>query len=132
MLDRLIFTQSNSTVNVLPLSQDADRRQTLRVELPFPAVVRGIDPNGERFTLQTTLDNLSACGLYLRLARRVEPGESLFLVVRLSAAIDQAPAPTIAVRGMVLRIEPQSDGCYGVALKFDQHRFLYPRGTAVE
>jgi hypothetical protein len=30
---------------------------TLRIELPFPATVRGVDRRGERFELKTLLDN---------------------------------------------------------------------------
>ena len=131
MLDRLISNQSNSPISTPALPQDVERRHALRVDLPFPAVVRGVDATGKRFTLRTTLDNLSACGLYLRLQRPVEPGAALFLVVQLSTATDSAPAPTIAIRGTVLRTEPQVNGRCGVALKFNQHRFLYAHGTPV-
>jgi hypothetical protein len=40
----------------------------------LPATVRGVERHGERFELYTLLDNLSATGLYPRLARPVKPG----------------------------------------------------------
>ena len=107
------------------LSHAAERRRALRVELPFPALVRGVDVRGERFTVHTVLENLSACGLFLRLPRSIEPGATLFLVVRLSPVASEVSAPQVALRGTVLRAEPQADGTYGVALAFDRHRFLY-------
>jgi hypothetical protein len=128
MLDRLISIQSISAMNAKALHQDVERRQALRVDLSFPAVVRGVDATGERFTAQTTLDNLSACGLHLRLQRLVEPGAILFVVVRLSADAERTIiAPSIALHGTIVRVEQQLNGCYGVALEFEHHRFLYAR-----
>ena len=67
----------------------------------------------------------SAGGLYVRLRRRVEPGVKLFAVVRLATATDSAaPAPCVAVRGVVRRAEPQPDGTYGVRVACTHHRFL--------
>jgi hypothetical protein len=83
-----------------PYSNGTERRSTSRIELPFPAIVRGVDQDGEWFTLETVVDNLSACGLYLRLARPVEPRATLFVVVRFAPAGSAAvAAPGVAVRG---------------------------------
>ena len=107
-----------------------ERRSALRIELPFPATVRGVDAAGERFKLDSVLDNLSTHGLYVRLPRRVEPGARLLVVVRLSLIPDlEVPAATVALRGVVLRSEPQPDGRWGLAVQFDRHRFLYTRTT---
>ncbi len=102
---------------------DTERRRALRVGLPFPVTVRGMDATGDRFTLETTLDNLSACGLYFCLPRPVAPGAKLFIVVRLSLGSDAAPR--VALRGVVVRAELLPDGRTGVAVAFDDHRFLY-------
>ena len=117
---------SNSTVPLV------ERRCTLRVEISFPAVVRGEDASGEAFTSRTVLENLSACGLYLRLARQVSPGSSLLVLVRLSLNTNDAPAPSVALRGTVTRGDIVSDSTWGVALEFRQHRFFYaPKATAL-
>ena len=100
-------------------------RRHLRIYGPFPAIARGVDANAEVFELRTVLDNLSARGLYMRLARRVKLGAKLFVVTRLSMASTLAvPAPCVAIRGVVLRVELQPDGTYGVAVAFRRHRFL--------
>jgi hypothetical protein len=52
---------------------------------------RGVDRCGERFELETLLDNLSATGLHLRLARPVEPGATLFIIVWLTTRLGQWP-----------------------------------------
>ncbi|HKA56411.1 MAG TPA: hypothetical protein VKJ47_22425 [Candidatus Binatia bacterium] len=37
---------------------------------------------------------------------------------------DIGPGPYVALRGVVVRTEPQPGGMYGVAVKFTHHRFL--------
>lgn len=107
--------------------REVERRRAIRVSLPFPAVVRGIDTSGMRFTRRTVLGNLSACGLYMRLDCAVAVGSRLFVIVRLSLerSAESAPGPGVALYGDVVRVEPQPDGTYGVALQFYRHRFLY-------
>ena len=113
-----------------PRSDGMDRRSTPRIELPFLATVRGLDRRGERFTLETVVDNLSPCGLYLRLARPVEPRATLFVVVRFAPAGSAAvAAPGVAVRGVVRRAELRPGGVWGVAVAFMRHRFLYAAST---
>jgi PilZ domain len=87
-------------------------------------MVRGVDVSGEAFEIHTVLDNFSASGLYVRLQRRVDPGMKLFAIVRVSASGPEVPAPRVAVRGVVLRTEPQPNGTWGVAIRFTRYRFL--------
>ena len=61
-----------------------DRRRHMRLYEPFPAIVRGVDANGESFEVNTVLDNISAGGLYVRLGRCVKRGTRFFVLVRLS------------------------------------------------
>ena len=95
-----------------------DNRSELRIEVPFEAKVRGIDAEVNTFKSVSALDNLSSRGLYLRLPSNVKEGSKLLVIISFS------PDGHIAARGEVLRVEPQPDGKYGVALKFTQHRFL--------
>jgi hypothetical protein len=102
-----------------------DRRSMSWIATPFPATVRGVDQAGDRFRIDTILDSFSAAGLFLRLARPIEPGATLFVVVRFAVA--PAPiqaAPGVAARGVVVWAEPQP-GAWGIALKFTRQRFLY-------
>ena len=99
------------------------RRQE-RIYEPFPVMVRGVDATGETFEINTVLDNLSASGLYVRLERRIEPGTKLFAIVHISMSPPEVPAPHVAVRGVVLRVEPLPDDTWGVAVRFTRYRFL--------
>jgi hypothetical protein len=104
-------------------SQRMERRRTARINEQFPVKVRGKDAIGDRFDLETVLDNIGSKGLFVRLARSVAPGTELFVIVRLS--LDTSVfAPRIAIYGEVLRAEPQRDGSCGVAVEFKRHRFL--------
>lgn len=107
-------------------TQVPERRKTVRIAMPFASVVRGVDASGERFVHHGVLDNLSSFSLYLHLARPMKLGGKLLLVVRLSphVALD-TPAPYVALRGTVLRIDQQSGRGYGIAVVINRHRFLY-------
>ena len=109
--------------NLYKLTEGETRRQEPIYE-PFPVMVRGVDATGEAFEIHTVLDEFSATSLYVRLERRVEPGTKLFAIVRLSTSPPEVPGPCVAVRGVVLRTEPQPDGLWGIAVRFTRHRFL--------
>ncbi len=102
-----------------------ERRSKPRIQCTYPALVRGLDPDGHKFEEQATLHNLSAGGLYLRAKHDLRRGSKLFIVARLSNAPPaEAMAPAIAAQGIVVRDEPQSDGSHGLAIQFRHYRFL--------
>lgn len=102
-----------------------ERRSKPRTDIPFPAKVRGVDANGESFEMESVLDNFSASGLYLRMARSLNEGAELLVLVQLPAAsVDNAEASQIEARGVILRAEPQADGACGVAVGFTSHKFV--------
>lgn len=125
MLHRIVSNLTSSPPSTMPTVHGDERRRALRVDWPFPALVRGTTGTGDRFTVTATLENLSACGLYLRLRQPIEPGAALFAVVQLALSAGQASAPSVAVRGTVARVDAPLDGRYGVAVAFHRHRFLY-------
>lgn len=101
-----------------------ERRRKPRIPCQYTAVVRGRDALGNKYDESARLANLSATGLYMLVKRPFECGETVFVVVRLhSDPIIQTP-PGIATNGVVMRIEPQKDGNYGIAMKFQHYRFL--------
>lgn len=103
----------------------AERRRKPRLYMPFPATVHGVNASGVAFEAHTHLDNLSAGGTYFRITQRVEEGAKVFMVTRLSLDLTgEAPAPRVAIRGVVLRVEPQSDGTFGVAARITRSRCL--------
>ncbi len=101
-----------------------ERRGGLRIHGPYPARVRGADTNGERFSEDTFVENLSARGLYLKLEREVANGTKLFLMVQLATGPADLPPPRVAIRGSVSRVDSRPEGGYGMALVISRHRFL--------
>ena len=100
-------------------------RKKLRIHNPFPATVRGLDARGEAFETESVLDNLSASGLYVRLMRRVEQGTKVLTVIQFSTGpTNEATRGLVALRGVVLRAEPQPNGTCGLGVAFTRHRFL--------
>ena len=107
------------------MSLNPERRIKPRINLPFAAKVRGVDANGEAFETDGVLDNFSAGGLYLRMARSLKQGADLLVLVELpTASADNAGASQIEAQGVILRAEPQANGGCGVALAFTKHRFI--------
>jgi len=103
-----------------------ERRSVPRIATPFPTTVRGVDQSGDRFTIDTVLDNFSAAGLYVRLVRPIAPGARLFVVVRFAVTpASRLPAPGVAAQGVVVRVDLQPNGARGIAIMFVRQRFLY-------
>jgi c-di-GMP-binding flagellar brake protein YcgR len=103
----------------------AERRQKPRIDIPFSARVSGLDANGQAFETNSVLDNFSAGGLYLRMARSLKQGAELLVLVELPTALaGDEGATQIEAQGVILRAEPQPNGGCGVAVAFTKHRFL--------
>ncbi len=106
--------------------RSAEHRESLRLDLPFPAIVRGVDATGDRFQEEVVLDSFSPHDLSLRLWRPVRHGTRLFICVRFGLGPGmQGRGARVALRGTVLRSEGHPDGRCGIAVAFDRHRFLY-------
>ena len=70
------------------------------------------------------LANMSVSGMFFRLNRRMEVGEPVFVLVKLSTKpLKDGTTPRIAANGAVVRVEPKTDGTYGVAVQLQHHRF---------
>jgi PilZ domain-containing protein len=102
-----------------------ERRNKPRIQEKFPATVRGVDTSGHPFKTETELENLSAGGVYLRVANAVENGMRLSIVVLLTKALcEKSSSAQMAAHGVVLRSEPQLDGSCGLGVVFTRYRFL--------
>lgn len=97
-----------------------ERRGKPRLSDSLPARVWGIDCEGEMVSLDCRLDNLSASGLFLRVPCRIKLRSQISLVVRLL----DGSGSMAAIKGKVLREEPQLDGSRGIAVRITEHRFL--------
>ena len=102
-----------------------ERRRMERLFDPFPVKLRGVDAEGQGFEVNTVIKNIGAGGLYVQLSKRVETGSRLFSVTRFStAALEVQRGPLIAMSGRVVRVDPQPDGSFGLAVEFTSSRFL--------
>jgi hypothetical protein len=115
---------THATQEVLGLSdfRDRERRANPRTETSFVVTVRGTDAEGHLMNIDTWLDNLSGGGMYVRLPRRVTPGARRAVGIRFSEAGTSGRVPRVAGRSVALRVEPTSDGRFGVALAFTKTR----------
>ena len=102
-----------------------ERRGMIRICNPFPAVVEGVDVNGDEFKIATVLDNLSREGLYLRIAPDVCVGSHLSVVFRFSGSVESGvSAPRVSISGEVLRVDKMEGGACGVAVGFKPVKFM--------
>ncbi len=102
-----------------------ERRSKPRISRRFPAVVKGINTRGYEFESDTVLDNLSADGLYFRLAQQVAAGAEVWVTFKLAVGPTAGlKVRSVAVRGVVRRVELQPDGKAGLAVSITDHKFL--------
>ena len=109
------------------IREDIDRRDKPRIACAFPAKVSGVAKGGNFIQESTFLRNLSASGLFLRMHAEIQIDACLSIIFRVSKSaplVGQGSGPLIAVEGRVVRSEVDDKGLYGVAVKFDNHRFL--------
>ena len=97
-----------------------ERRRKPRLDDSLPVRVWGIDSDGEMLSLDSLLDNISSSGLFLRIPSRLKISSQVSLVVRLL----NGSSVMAAIRGKVLRDDPQLDGSRGIAVMITEHRVL--------
>src|SRR6266542_5621633 len=96
-----------------------------RITIPFPVKIRSIDASGQAFEMEAVIDNLSTGGLYMRVPRLLATNAEVVAVISLFPSRETpAQKSRVAIRGTVLRCEPQPDGTCGVAVGFSSYRFV--------
>jgi hypothetical protein len=104
-----------------PLEAD-ERRTRDRFTHRLPARVWGVDIEHEAFGVDCAIENISSAGVYLRIPCQMKSASDVGLVVHLLDG--PHGSATAAIRGKVLRIEPQTDESYGVAIAISDYQFL--------
>jgi hypothetical protein len=97
-----------------------ERRRKTRIWLPFSVRVQGVDAEGGSFVADTVVENLSTAGIYVHLPFRVNEGQELLIVIRLSVS-QTGNAVHVEARGPVVRVEPKPHQSFGVALAFIEY-----------
>jgi hypothetical protein len=107
-------------------SHGPERRRKLRICAPIPVRVQGMDRAGVLFDQETSLDNLSARGLFLRLCRPVAESAKLSFRIHLTAPKGtRSPGMLFKARGIVRRVEVSSEGTFGLGVELISHRQLF-------
>jgi PilZ domain len=99
-----------------------ERRRKNRFAHRLPARVWGVDTEHEAFGIDCAIENISSAGVYLTIPCRMKSASDVSLVVHLLDGPHESP--TAAIRGRVLRIEPQANESYGVAIEISDYQFL--------
>jgi len=99
-----------------------ERRTKPRSNDALPARVWGVDIEGQPFSFDGYVENISASGVYLRLPCRMKFSSAISLVVRLlNGPVDGVAA---AIKGIVIRDEMEPDGHRGVGIRIVEHQFI--------
>jgi hypothetical protein len=102
----------------------SERRLKPRFKCDYPAQIRGRDVNGNIFQEDGRALNLSRNGVYLILNRKIPNGMELSIKIGLPTRLLKLGMPKLVVRGPVVRGEFRSETIYGIAVKFQEYRFL--------
>ena len=96
-----------------------DRRRKVRICELFPTKIKGADPQGNLYEIDTVLENLSASGLYVRMAQKVQEGDKLSIRIKLPPVSEVgAPGLNVLTEGDVLRVDCLESDSFGVAVVF--------------
>src|SRR4030067_2767973 len=106
------------------MNTNLDRRIKPRIICDYPAIVEGYNGDGKKYNEGAKLANLSASGLFMKSNRKVDHGTKLSVTILLTNSLIDIDTPKLATNGIVVRTEPQTDGSYGIAIKFNEYRFL--------
>jgi hypothetical protein len=101
-----------------------DRRVKPRIKCDYLAVVEDPKGNGTKYQDQGKLVNLSASGLFMLVNREIEMGQTFFVTIHLVNSLNNTDAPRLATNGIVVRTEPRTADSCGIAIKFQNYRFL--------
>lgn len=107
-------------------SQVIERRAKQRIYASYPAIVQGKDANGKKVRANATLTNFSSIGLCLILKPQIHLQGELFVLFHCSVtgSLGKVKAPTIAIRGNVVRSGMTVQGMQSMAVKICHSRFL--------
>jgi c-di-GMP-binding flagellar brake protein YcgR len=105
-----------------------NRRREWRLELPLPAKIEGKLPDGKKFQEDTTIENISARGVYFCLDSGVIIGSKLNLAIDLPSGLAGQKKLKLCIGGLTVRLEEKDkkDKRQGVALRFHKKYRVIP------
>jgi c-di-GMP-binding flagellar brake protein YcgR len=106
----------------------ANRRREWRLELPLLAKIEGKLPDGKKFQEDTTIENISAKGVYFCLDSGVIIGSKLNLMIDLPSELTHGEKLKLCLGGLTVRLEEgdKKGKRQGVALRFQKKFEIIP------
>jgi hypothetical protein len=102
-----------------------ERRRTLRLYEPISLAVRGEHGNGDRLEFDTVARDVGGGGLCAVAPKILSTGDRLRFSIQFARAGTRPfHAPTVTTRGVVLRVQEQSDGTFLFAAAFTMRGVL--------
>ena len=102
----------------------ADRRLKPRMKCNYAAVVKGHDTSGKKFMQEGRVVNLSRSGIYVLLTQAIPDCHEISIKIALPTGFLDFGSSKLATTGTVVRRETGADGVFGVAIKFQNVRYL--------
>ena len=103
-----------------------DRRAMRRFAMKLPASVR---VSGIPSEFATETENVSACGIFFYLDRWMSVGARVEITVSFPPQVTLADPLQVRFVARVVRIEPKTATCTGVAAAIQEYEFLRPEGA---
>ena len=90
----------------------------------YPAMVRGLSPDGKKYEENATVLNLSASGVYFLFNRSIQTGQDLSVKIAFPTGSLEWGSSKLNTSGVVVRTEKVSEGVLGVAILLQRYRFI--------
>ena len=101
-----------------------ERRTKHRIICDYPAIVKGRDAEGVKFAENARVINLSASGILAVTQHPIQNDTEVHVKIALPTGSLEWGISKLATNGNVVRNEIQSDGTVGIAIKFQNYKFL--------
>ena len=110
------------------MADGADRREARRFTMSLPMRVLAREAHSRE--LQAHTRDVSYRGLYFVAEGPFEVGGEIEFVLTLPQRVSDSGDVDIRCRGQIVRVEPSSNGCAGIAAKIDRYEFMPATATA--
>jgi hypothetical protein len=90
----------------------------------YPAKIQGREGNGKRFEETGRVVNMSRNGIFMLMNRAILDSYQVSVQIALPTGILEYGSSKLITTGTVVRSEPFPDGTFGVAIKFQNVRYL--------
>jgi len=101
-----------------------ERRIKPRMKCNYPAMVQGQDGTGKKFNNKGRVVNLSRSGIFVLLNQAITDCSEVSVHIAFPTGILEYGSSKLATTGSVVRRELSQDGTFGVAISFQNVRFI--------